>query len=287
MAYSGSRNFILITNDIIKESAERAGIIDEEDDLTPAQYISYRRTLNILVAAWQVKGIYLWTVVWDQLQLTASSITLSGGVDYECIRNHTSSADTEPGVGTNWQSYWKLLSTTAGGAWVTATDYTSICNVSIPVDTLDINKMFIRVDGNDSEVKEFTRHDYFNKTDKYENTTNKPTKYWLDKHIEDASEIFLYPYPNDDTAVLHYGRVKRLQDFVTSTNNPDFPAKYYNALITELTYWISHKGGNDVNERLLLKQDKKEEFRDALSDNNQGGDLSIGIDRSSRPRRVS
>ena len=286
MAYSGTRNFILVTNEIIKEAAERAGIIDEEDDLTPAQYISYRRTLNILVSAWQAKGIYLWTVVWDQLQLTASSVALSGGADYECIRNHTSDADTEPGVGTNWQSYWKLLTTTAGGAWVTATDYTSICNVSIPIDTLDVNKMFIRVDGNDSEVKEFTRHDYFNKTDKYTNTTATPINYWLDKHIEVASEVFLYPYPNDADAVLHYGRVKRLQDFEGSTDNPDFPVKYYEALITDLTYKLSHKGGNAVEERMLLKQDKREEFRDALADNNQGGDLNIGIDRSSKPRRI-
>lgn len=56
--------------------------------------------------------------------LTVSVVT-NGGDTYTCIRDHNSSdADTEPGVGAQWESYWKLVGS-GGAAWNNSTAYIS------------------------------------------------------------------------------------------------------------------------------------------------------------------
>ena len=45
---------------------------------------------------------------------------------YECILSHTSAADDEPGVGVNWETYWRRLPTrtSTSTAWAVSTGYT-------------------------------------------------------------------------------------------------------------------------------------------------------------------
>lgn len=65
----------------------------------------------------------------NEAQIFDTSITVSvvsnGGSDYTCIRDHNSSdADTEPGTGAEWESYWELVGS-GGGAWDNSSDYVS------------------------------------------------------------------------------------------------------------------------------------------------------------------
>lgn len=54
-----------------------------------------------------------------------ADLATNGGDTYTCIRDHNSSdADTEPGAGGQWESYWKLVGT-GGSAWDNSTLYVS------------------------------------------------------------------------------------------------------------------------------------------------------------------
>lgn len=55
--------------------------------------------------------------------VNTADVALNGGVDYQCIRNHTAASLNEPGVGADYLLYWEALATAAGDAWVTATSY--------------------------------------------------------------------------------------------------------------------------------------------------------------------
>lgn len=67
----------------------------------------------------------------------------NGGSTYRCILNHTATADDEPGVGVNWETYWAIL---AEGASIDHAPYVTFdtAPVGVPVhagtvswDTLD------------------------------------------------------------------------------------------------------------------------------------------------------
>jgi hypothetical protein len=79
-------------------------------------------TLYRLARAASAQG-YAWRL------LTMGSIVLaSNGREYECIAAHTSSATDEPGVGVNWETYWRRLPTAsaAGGvSWAVSTAYSA------------------------------------------------------------------------------------------------------------------------------------------------------------------
>lgn len=68
------------------------------------------------------------------------------GRQYECLTSHTSTIDTQPGVGANWRLYWAIKDTTAGtaNAWATSVAYTGRQN------------MFL-VDGNGAVLKQTHR----------------------------------------------------------------------------------------------------------------------------------
>ena len=100
----------------------KLGGLSDGDMLTNEQYALGSRWLNIIVRNWTGEDIFLWKINWITQALSASSVALaSDGWDYECIRNHASSAITEPGVGVNYTSCWKRLTTATGDAWVTGT----------------------------------------------------------------------------------------------------------------------------------------------------------------------
>lgn len=60
------------------------------------------------------------------------------GVFYLCIKGHTSSAESEPGVGADWRRYWATISATVKDAdWALDTDYRpvgaiNVCDASSP-----------------------------------------------------------------------------------------------------------------------------------------------------------
>ena len=68
MAVSGSRNFIHTRNTLIQAAFRKMGVGEQTDSKKVAEAAE---ALNTLVASWQAKGVFLWTVESDVQILTA------------------------------------------------------------------------------------------------------------------------------------------------------------------------------------------------------------------------
>jgi hypothetical protein len=282
MATSGSTDFNLTRNQIIIEALEYVGAIYEGETPTAEAVTSAARTLNIIVKAWQTHGLNLWATEWATKTLSASSVVLgTDAVDYECIRNHTSGATTRPVTGGDYSTYWKELSTTAGGAWATATAYTSVCNLTFSADLLEIDEAFVRYGESDYPITIITRQEYFEITSKG-SVPGRPTQLYLDR--QETPVGFLYPYPDSATDyVIHYAKVRKLEDFDSTLDDADVSQKYYDALVLGLASRLAMKYGNTPQQISQLNALYSNSFRAALADDNERADIQIAPRR--RPRR--
>lgn len=86
--------------------------------------------------------------------------------------------------------------------------------------------------------------------------------------------IMLHPVPNGNMTLM-YHRVNRLQDFISSTDNPDFPVQWTEALINGLAYRLSFEYGIPLQERQILGVEAENSFRFALSGSRQSGGIQF------------
>lgn len=73
MTTSGSTNYTVDRNTLIKESMQLIGALGEGVDPNATQYADASRALNIMVKAWQAHGLQLWTISTASITLTAST----------------------------------------------------------------------------------------------------------------------------------------------------------------------------------------------------------------------
>lgn len=71
MAVSGSTNFNLVTNEIIDEAFDIAGIGSEGEAISADQYSRARRSLNLIIKTWGAEE-HLWTKTESSVTLVAS-----------------------------------------------------------------------------------------------------------------------------------------------------------------------------------------------------------------------
>lgn len=179
----------------------------------------------------------------------ASEVTGTDGLIYTCIRSHTSAASNKPITGADWSTYWKQTSST-GGVWATATAYSAIGDFEVAADTIGIEQAMMRdASGYDHPVDIITRNDYLLIGDKA-TTAELPTKLCFDDKL--TPRVFLWPQPSSTAYVLHYLRVRALEDFDAATDNPDLMAKWIRALIYRLADDLADEYGIILQERGYL-----------------------------------
>jgi hypothetical protein len=208
--------------------------------------------LNAMVKSWQSENVFLWTTDWT-FQAMSTASTERTGTDsniYTCIRSHTSSNDDKPITGANYAVYWKQRGST-GGAWQASQSYTSIGDFDVASDTISIEKAFIRYNEDDYDVEIIDKFRYMNIPDKADE--GRPTHLWLDRQL--TPHIYIWPIPDETTYVLHYKRIRLLEDFDASGNNPDFPVRWINALTYGLAAHLSHEYQLPLQERGILTQE--------------------------------
>lgn len=257
MALSGSRDWTLTRDNIITEMLRRLKKIGVDQTASAEQIADGSITLNIIFKAWQNKVTFFNSIDWTQKTFTASTvITGTDNLNYTCIKGLTSSASDRPITGANWSTYYKQTGT-GGIAWVTATPHTSIGDFDLDSDTIDIRRPFIRYAGIDYP---FTRvaemKDYLEITDK--TVTGRPRLIAIDRQL--TPHLYLFPQPANTNYVLHYTRIRKLQDFDAAANNADLPDSALQALVSELTYRSSFKYPVGDEVKKMLKADAEKDF---------------------------
>ena len=127
--------------------------------------------------------------------------------------------------------------------------------------TIDALSMVVRRDGTDYSVPRVSRDDYLtipNKT-----TTGRVDQFFLNRLI--TPELKLWPVPDNNTDIVIFNRLTRIQDADTYTNTFEVPFRFYPCLAAGLAYYLSLKRAPDRTQ--MLKTLYEEEFdRAAVED---------------------
>ena len=277
MATSRSTDFDLDVADYIEEAFERCGLeVRTGYDLKTA-----KRSLNLLLAEWANRGIKQWSL--EPTSITVASgirvypggtltmtvgasgafsvgETITGSVSgatcsITSIPSATSFAITIP-VG-----LFTITDTLTGGSSGATTTLTAAVDFSDVQSTIDALSMVVRRDGTDYSVPRVSRDDYLTIPNKA--TTGRVDQFFLNRLI--TPELKLWPVPNNNTDIVIFNRLTRIQDADTYTNTFEVPFRFYPCLSAGLAYYLSLKRAPDRTQ--MLKMLYEEEFdRAAVED---------------------
>ena len=236
MALSASTNFVATRDDIITRALRIVGAIGTNEVGDPSAVTEAAMALNMIVKERQADGMQLWNIDTNSNALTAS----------------TGSYNIGTGSTINKEAPLKIIQ-----AWLRNTT----TNTDTPLILL-------------------TKQDY----DRYGNKaqTGRPSQLFYKTPGPNVTEmignITLYPVPDTDTATnytLYWTGMYPLQDFDTSTDNPDFPSYYFNALTWLLADELAYEYGVPLQERGMIARKAQEHLQQALSFDIEEGSFVI------------
>ena len=277
MATSSSTNFDLDVADYIEEAFERCGLeVRTGYDLKTA-----KRSLNLLLAEWANRGLNQWTIKQTSITTASGIRVYPGGTLTMTVGASTGFAVGETITGsvsgatcsvTNIPSATSFaitipvgLFTTAdtltGGTTGTFTSLTAAVDFSDVQSTIDALSMVVRRNGIDYSVPRVSRDDYLTIPNK--STTGRVDQFFLNRLI--TPELKLWPVPDNNTDVVVFNRLTRIQDADAYINTFEVPFRFYPCLAAGLAYYLSLKRAPDRTQ--MLKTLYEEEFdRAAVED---------------------
>lgn len=277
MSTSGSTNYSLTTNTIIRKAYEFLGVYTPSDTIAPEDVASALDWLNMMVKSWQTQGVYLWKEGIGTLFLqkgtrkytlgpsgdhgsdTTVRTTLSASAASSATTlTVTSSTGMTAGdyIGVELDSgtlYWTTIVSVASSTSVTITSgltsaatsgnqvYTYTTRIGKP---LHITSATVR-DENDFErpLQIDAREDYFNTiTDKYQE--GDVYRLYFQPRLT-STDIYLYQVPNSTKKVIEFSYYKAIEDFDNSSDDPDFPSEFTLCLVVNLAKYLAPGAGKD------------------------------------------
>lgn len=273
MATSGSVNYNVTRNDIITEALELAGVLGVGDTATAAQITSCSRTLNMLIKAWQAKGVFIWHTsdFYVFPQKSTASFDLGATGDHATLSyNKTElAADGNSGDGTitvdddgdisdgdyigieldNGTLQWTTVNGTPVSNVVTLTAtltddvtedanvYTYTTKISRPLWISENGRLSL--DG-DSEAPFVirARNDYNNISIK--TATGNPNTGFYDPQLTDG-KLYVWPTSNNVKNFLILTGKFTIEDFDSATDDADFPQEWYLPLSWNLACAVAPK----------------------------------------------
>ena len=140
---------------------------------------------------------------------------------------------------------------------------------SLGTDVIDILSVVVRRSGTDFNMSRISRDTYLSIPTK--TTTGRPTQYFLDRQI--TPNLKIWPVPENNTDVIYYDALTRIDDAATQINTMDVPFRFYPCLAAGLAYYISLK---KAPERIqLLKASYEEEFDRAMAEDRDRSSFTI------------
>ena len=285
MATSGSKDFELDVAEYVEEAFERCGL----EVRTGYDLRSAKRSLNLLFADWANRGLNQWTI-------EEVSITLATG-----IRDYPGGTLTMTVGSTTIFSVGETLTggTSAATASVTSKPSSTTLAITIPsgtfssgetiiggtsgasstlaaaVDltnvqsTIDILSAVVTRDSTDFEIQRVSRSSFLNIPNKSQ--SGRPNQFFLNRQITPVLQI--WPAPDNDTDIVKFNRLTRIDDADAYTNTAEVPFRFYPCLTAGLAYYLSMKR----NPQLMgaLKTIYEEELQRALDEDRDRASLRI------------
>lgn len=261
MATSGTTIFTMSRDQIIQAALRGLHVYGPTDTIPSADITYCAEALNIVIKALASKGTLIWTInklvvptvagvsaypigttagyLYSTTITNAGSLgaagtyalTITGGGGtgatgtYTIAANGTLSTIAITNGGNSFTSNPVLSFPLGGISGATATSTIVGLTTNRP---MRINNAFIRDSyGNDQELKITARYDYDQLGQK--SSSGKPNQLFYDPQLNNGI-ITLYNVPSDNLSFVHLIIKRQIQDFNSSTDNPDFPQEFYQAL---------------------------------------------------------
>jgi hypothetical protein len=285
MTTSNSKNFEIDVAEYIEEAFERCGLeVRTGYDLKTA-----KRSLNLLFADWANRGLNQWTIAQTSITVAsgiseypAGTLTLSvaasgsfsvgetitggtsGATAFITSKPSTTSFATTIPVGTFTNG-----ETITGGTSSATTTVTAVQDLNDVQSTIDILSAVVTRDGTDFAIDRLSRSEFLNIPTKTQ--TGRPNQFFLDRQITPVLKI--WPVPENNTDIVKFNRLTRIDDADTFTNTVDVPFRFYPCLAAGLAYYLSMKKNPQMMG--MLKSVYEEEMIRAMEEDRDRASFKI------------
>jgi hypothetical protein len=140
---------------------------------------------------------------------------------------------------------------------------------SVGADVIDILSVVVQRDGTDYSLLRLSRDGFLtipNKT-----TQGRVNQFFLDRQI--SPNLKLWPVPDNDTDVVYYDALTRMDDADIYTNTMDLPFRFYPCLAAGLAYYLALKRAPNRVE--MLKAIYEEEFERAAVEDRDRASFNV------------
>ena len=273
MATSGSVNFTMSRDDIITDVLETLGVKNPNSPAKAADVVSCARKLNMMVKSWMKTGHHLWAMSEGTLFLEVGDAAYSLGATGDHCTNtyvHTTLSTAEATSSTSLgltafagmsasdnigivlddgTVHWTTISGAPGATTTIATGLASAAaagNVVFTYTTkinrpLRVISAYRRdIDNIDTPLEIIARTDYADLSNKF--STGSAVQVFYNPQLTNGI-LSVWPAPNIATDVIRFWYERPLEDFDASTDNPDFPIEWAEAICAGLAYRMGSSYG--------------------------------------------
>jgi hypothetical protein len=315
MARSGSYDFNIARKDVINAAIRiitgRGGKISEAMTVKD-EHTNASSALNMMIKAWQAKGIGLWKnaeiMVFPAYNTRSYSLGPTGDHATEALveteistagsaTDTTLTVDSITGISNadkigieldDNTLQWTTVSGAPSGSTITIaaalTDDVAVDNNVYTYTTIIQRPLSIsegrlyRDDGTETPLEILTREKYMDLSNK--TTTGSPNQVYYDPQLDDG---VLYVWPVFDSVEEYLKLTARMpiQDMDATANNFDFPQEWFEALKFNLAYKISSEYEKiDINNLLWIKGLADESFGNIEAFDAELGSVYFDIDET-------
>lgn len=139
-------------------------------------------------------------------------------------------------------------------------------------DVIDILSLVVRRSGTDYALSRISRDEYLSIPTK--TTTGRPTQFFVDRQIN--PNLKMWPLPDNDTDVVIYDALTRMDDADTYVNTVDMPFRFYPCLAAGLAYYIAIKKAPEKLQ--ILKPIYEEEMNRAMDEDRDRASFRVAPD---------
>lgn len=285
MTTSNSKNFEIDVAEYIEEAFERCGLeVRTGYDLKTA-----KRSLNLLFADWANRGLNQWTIAQTSITVASGiseypagtltlSVAASGSFSVgETITGGTSGATASITSKPSTTSFATTIpvgtftngETITGGTSSATTTVTAVQDLNDVQSTIDILSAVVTRDGTDFSIDRLSRSEFLNIPTKTQ--TGRPNQFFLDRQITPVLKI--WPVPENNTDIVKFNRLTRIDDADTFTNTVDVPFRFYPCLAAGLAYYLSMKKNPQMMG--MLKSVYEEEMIRAMEEDRDRASFKI------------
>lgn len=289
MARSGSRDFTLTRNDLIKRAFNITDIYDLRTTIPSEDNDFAVDILNLMLKQWQAANLFLWNRVEATLftalntagyslgstgtHATTSYVStqLNGAVVLGASSltvDSTTGMTVADNIGielSDGTRQWTTIATIPDSTTVTTNDTLTAAasdNAYVVAYTDKIYRPLLvlsaRTGTLDSNVEiimeDLRRDDYFDISDK--TTAGRPTTYYYDKQLDNGT-LYVWPRPDNVDQIINFSFYEEVEDMDSSTDNFDFPQEWTLALMWGLAAELAQAYGMYAE---LDKIQKKADF---------------------------